>query len=42
MVRFLFFRQRKYKINNSTPFRKIVIDIMNKIPYGNTITYNDI
>ena len=32
----------KYKINNLTPFRKIVIDIMNKIPYGNTITYNDI
>ena len=32
----------KYKINNLTPFRKIVIDILNKIPYGNTITYNDI
>lgn len=32
----------RYKINNLTPFRKIVIDIMNKIPYGNTITYNDI
>ena len=32
----------KYIINNLTPFRKIVIDIMNKIPYGNTITYNDI
>ena len=32
----------KYKINNLTPFRKMVIDIMNKIPYGNTITYNDI
>lgn len=32
----------KYKINNITPFRKEVIDIMNKIPYGETITYNDI
>jgi len=32
----------KYKINNLTPFRKMVIDIMNKIPYGKTITYNDI
>ena len=32
----------KYKINNLTPFRKEVIDIMNTIPYGETITYNDI
>ena len=32
----------KYKINNLTPFRKMVIDIMNEIPYGKTITYNDI
>lgn len=32
----------KYKINNLTPFRKEVIDIMNTIPYGKTITYNDI
>lgn len=32
----------KYKIDNITPFRKQVIDIMNKIPYGKTITYNDI
>ena len=32
----------KYKIENLTPFRKQVIDIMNKIPYGETITYNDI
>ena len=32
----------KYKIDNLTPFRKQVIDIMNKIPYGKTITYNDI
>lgn len=32
----------KYKINGITPFRKMVIDIMNKIPYGEVITYNDI
>ncbi len=32
----------KYKINNLTPFRKEVIDIMNTIEYGKTITYNDI
>ncbi len=32
----------KYKINNITSFRKDVIDIMNKIPYGKVITYNDI
>ena len=32
----------KYKIENITLFRKKVIDIMNKIPYGCTITYNDI
>lgn len=32
----------KYKIENITPFRKQVIDIMNKIPYGKTITYNEI
>lgn len=32
----------KFKINNLTDFRKEVIDIMNKIPYGKTITYNDI
>lgn len=32
----------KYKIQNLTPFRKSVIDIMIKIPYGETITYNDI
>ena len=32
----------KYKIENLTLFRKQVIDIMNKIPYGETITYNDI
>ena len=32
----------KYKINNITPFRKEVIDIMNSIRYGQTVTYNDI
>lgn len=32
----------KYKINNLTPFRKQVIDIMTKIPYGKLISYNDI
>ena len=32
----------EYKIENLTPFRKQVIDIMNKIPYGTTCTYNDI
>ncbi len=32
----------RYKINNLIPFRKQVIDIMNEIPYGKVITYNDI
>ena len=32
----------KYKINNITEFRKDVSDIMNTIPFGDTITYNDI
>ena len=32
----------KCKINNLTPFRKEVSDIMNTIPYGQTLTYNDI
>lgn len=32
----------KYKIENITPFRKEVIDIMNTISYGKTLTYNDI
>ena len=32
----------KYKLNNLTPFRQQVVEIMNKIPYGKTITYNDI
>ncbi len=32
----------KYKINNLTPFRKEVLDIMNTISFGSTLTYNDI
>lgn len=32
----------KYKIKNLTPFRQEVIDIMNSIRYGETVTYNDI
>ncbi len=32
----------KYKINNLTNFRKEVIDIMNTIPFGKMLTYNDI
>ena len=32
----------KLKVENLTPFRKQVIDIMNKIPYGKVTTYNDI
>ena len=32
----------KYRINNLTPFRKEVSDIMNTIEYGKTLTYNDI
>ena len=32
----------KYRIENLTPFRKEVVDIMNSIPFGKTITYNDI
>lgn len=32
----------KYKINNLTPFRKEVIDIINTITFGKTLTYNDI
>ena len=32
----------KYKIENMTPFRQEVIDIMNSIPFGKTLTYNDI
>ena len=32
----------KYKVENLTSFRRKVIDIMNRIPYGETTTYNDI
>ncbi len=32
----------KYKIHNLTPFRQEVIDIMNSIPFGQTLTYRDI
>lgn len=32
----------QYKIKNLTPFRKEVADIMNSIPFGSTLTYNDI
>lgn len=32
----------KYKIEGLTEFRKEVIDIMNSIPFGKTLTYNDI
>ena len=31
----------KYKINNLTPFREEVINIMNSIEYGKTITYKE-
>ena len=32
----------EYKINNLTPFRKEVVDIMNNIPFGKTLRYKDI
>ncbi len=32
----------KYKIGNLTQFRQEVIDIMNNIPFGETLTYKDI
>ena len=32
----------KYKINNSTGFRNLVIEEMLKIPFGKTVTYEDI
>lgn len=32
----------KYKMENITPFRQEVIDIMNTIHFGKTLTYNDI
>ena len=31
-----------YRVENLTPFRKQVIDIMNEIPYGQVTTYNNI
>lgn len=32
----------KYKLENITPFREEVSDIMNSIPFGKTLTYQDI
>lgn len=32
----------EYKTENITPFRKSVIDIISKIPFGSSVTYNDI
>lgn len=32
----------KYKVKGETSFRRMVLDIMNKIPYGSLITYDDI
>lgn len=32
----------KYKINNLTEFREMVLEEIKKIPYGKVITYNDI
>ena len=32
----------KYKINNSTPFRNMIIELMKNIPFGETSTYGDI
>lgn len=32
----------KYKLDNLTPFRKNVVDVMTHIPYGKVITYGDI
>lgn len=32
----------KYKLLNLTPFRRSVVDIMQTIKYGETMTYNDI
>lgn len=31
-----------YSINNATPFRREVLKILQKIPYGETITYGEI
>ncbi|WP_296667656.1 MULTISPECIES: methylated-DNA--[protein]-cysteine S-methyltransferase [unclassified Treponema] len=32
----------KFKIENLTPFRKLVVDEMMKIPFGKTLTYGEI
>lgn len=32
----------EYQINNATPFRREVLEILKKIPYGETITYGEI
>ena len=32
----------EYKLENLTDFRRMVVEEMNSIPYGQTVTYNDI
>ena len=32
----------EYKLENLTDFRRMVVEEMNSIPYGHTVTYNDI
>lgn len=32
----------EYQINNATPFRREVLEILKKIPYGENITYGEI
>lgn len=32
----------KYRIEEGTPFRESVLDILHRIPYGKTVTYGDI
>lgn len=32
----------KYKLNNLTPFKEMVTNIINKIPFGYTMTYGEI
>lgn len=32
----------EYQINNATPFRREVLEILKTIPYGETITYSEI
>lgn len=32
----------EYRILGATPFRKEVIDLLNTIPYGHTVTYGDL